>query len=191
MQLTLAASAANLGSKPVSPSAPRALQLAEVCRRYLIYDTVGDQLLDMADALVAGSLKLLQRQPLGEVCLIEGPGAALRRVPLRDETRHDAADLVAVHPIGTLVGAGIVGEADLAARHRRGDDLGKLADLVVVRRDADVECLVADRIDRGFKGRQKCARDVLDVSDRTPGRAVGLHVDAPRGHRPGNQVVQH
>ena len=41
----------------------------------LIEDTVGDQLLDMADALVARSFKLLQRQPLGEVGLIEGPGA--------------------------------------------------------------------------------------------------------------------
>ena len=144
----------------------------------------------MADPLIARSLKFLQRQPLGEVRLVEGP-SALSRVPLRDEARQDAAKFITVHPIGALVGGGIVGEANFAAWHRRGHNLRELADLIIVLCDADVERLISDHVDRGPKGREKRLRDVLDVNDRAPRSTIGLHVDAPCGNRPSHQVVQH
>src|SRR5262249_43710059 len=108
----------------------------------------------MADALVAGTLELLKGELLGEIRHIERPGAP-GRVPLRDEIRHNATDLVAVHPVGALVGTSIVGEANLAARHRRSDDLGEVADLIVVRRDPYVERFIIDRLDRGLEGSQE------------------------------------
>src|SRR5262245_6849952 len=108
----------------------------------------------MADALVASTLELLKRELLGEIRHTERPGA-LDRVPLRGEIRHNATDLVAVHPVGALVGTSIVSEANLAARHRCSDDLGEVADLIVVRRDTYVERFIPDRVDRGLKGSQE------------------------------------
>ena len=151
---------------------------------------VRDQLLDMADPLVARALELLERQFLRPVGLVERLRAA-PCVPLRLEPGQHAADLVAVHPVGALVGAGILGEADLAVRNRLGDDLGKIADLVIVLRAPDVERLVADRLCRRLHGSKEGPRDVLDMGDRPPGRAVRLDVDPSRCHRPGHEVVQH
>src|SRR5262249_3793513 len=99
------------------------------------------QFADVADALVARALELIEHQlarPIGGVELL----GSLARVPGWAERRQGATDLVAVHAIVARVGARVGGVLDAAARHHFGHDLGKVADAVVVRRLPDVEGLI-------------------------------------------------
>ena len=116
---------------------------------------------------------------------------AAASVPLRLKGRQHAGDLGEVDAIGTRVGACVGGKLDPAARHHVGDDLGDVADAIVVLGAADIECLVVDaphrRLERGDEG----ARDVLDMDDRSPGRPVGFKVNQACGDRPGHEVVEH
>ena len=72
-----------------------------------------------------------------------------------------------------------------------GDDLGDLADRVVLVGRADVEGLVVDQLARRFEHRQRRARDVLDVHERAPRRAVALEHDLAGRVRPADEVVDH
>ena len=176
-----------LGAAAIGRARPRSLM--PVAQR-LVDDAVRNQFLDMSDPLVAGPFELLQRQVLrtiGRVKLLR----ALACIPLRREVRQDAANLVAVHAVGTLVGPGIVRKGHRAVRHDGRHDLGKLAYLIVVLGHSDVEGLVPHEVCGRAENREKGARNVFDVYDWPPRGAVGLHVDAPGRQRPGNEIVQH
>ena len=139
-------------------------------------DAVGDQLLDVADALVARSLELLERQLRLAIGVVELLGAA-PRIPLRLEGGQHARDLVEVDAVGARVGARIRSDLEPAARNHVGDDRGDIADAVIVRGLADIECLIEDQVLRRFERRDEGARDVFDVDDRPPGRSIGLQID--------------
>ena len=106
-------------------------------------NAIADQLLDVADALVARPLELVERQPGLAIGGVELLGAAAR-VPLRLEGRQHAGDLVEADAVGALVGPGVRRHLDPAARHHVRDDLGDVADAVIVRGAADIERLVVD-----------------------------------------------
>src|SRR5512132_3257673 len=93
--------------------------------------------------------------PAGEVA---GAQAVLlkRRIQLFDALAHrptqldswQSGQLAAVDAVATHVRTGALGEADLAARHYLADQLGDLADAIVVLGAANVEGLVVDKIAR-------------------------------------------
>ena len=86
----------------------------------------------MSDALVAGALKIRQRQVRPPVTGEELP-RPFRGVPVGYCVGQDAGELVEADAIGTLVGAGVRGEGKFASRYRVGHDLRDLPDPVVVR----------------------------------------------------------
>ena len=134
---------------------------------------IADQLLNMADALVARALELSERQagpPIGGKELL----GATAGVPLRLKGRQHAGDLGEIDAIGALVRTGVGRHLDPAARHHIGDDLGDVADAIIVRGAADIERLVVHALLGRFEGGDEGAGDVLDMHDRTPGRPVRL-----------------
>ena len=68
------------------------------------------------------------------------------------------------------------------------DDLGQLANAVVLLGLTDVERLIVDRFARCFQGSEECARDVFDVNGGRPRRAVALDQDATGGLGPRHEV---
>src|SRR6185436_20570918 len=56
---------------------------------------------------------------------------------------------------------------------------------------ADVEGLPAHHVAWGGQDGDEGSRDVLDVDDRPPGRAVALEEDLAGGEGPGDEVVEH
>ena len=153
-------------------------------------DAIGDQLLDMADALIARTFELSEGQaglPIGRIKLLGAPAG----VPFRLKGRQHAGDLGEIDTIGARVRAGVGGNLDPAARNHVGDDLGDVADAVVVLGAADIERLIADAPLRRFERGDEGARDVLDMHDRAPGRPVGFEVNQPCGDRPGHEVIEH
>src|SRR5690606_10380732 len=129
------------------------------------------QLFDVRQAAVAGAFELVEGDTDAEVGVVQLLRAAARG-PLRHERRQYAPDLVAVDAVGARVRAGAGGELDLAAGHRLGDDPGDVADLEVLVRPPHVERFVVDDFARGVQRGDEGARDVFDVDDGAPGRAV-------------------
>src|SRR5258706_4895697 len=103
-------------------------------------DAVSDQFLDVADALVARTLKVLERQLRLAIGVVELLGAA-PRIPLRLERGQHARDLVEVDTVGARVRARIRSDLEPAARNHIGDDRSDIADAIIVRSLADIECL--------------------------------------------------
>jgi hypothetical protein len=76
-----------------------------------------------------------------------------------------------------------------APRNDVGNDVGNLADAIVLLRRADVERLQVHELARRLERCQERARDVLDVDERAPGRAVAHDQDVARGEGETGQVV--
>src|SRR5262245_62146584 len=114
-------------------------------------DAIGDQLLDMADALVARTFELSQFQPTAPIGRIKLLGATAG-VPLRLKSRQHTDDLAEIDTIGSRVRTGVGCHLDPAARHHARDDLGDVADTVVVLCAPDIERLIADALLRSFEG---------------------------------------
>ena len=129
------------------------------------------------DPPVLRSFEFVQLQIALPEGLVELSRARADR-PLRPERRETAGDLFEADAVGAGVRAGALGELDPAVRHRLAHDLGDLADLEVLVGPSDVEDLAVDGLARRFEHGEEGARDVLDVDERPPGRAVALQVDA-------------
>src|SRR5258708_7080186 len=136
-----------------------------------IEDAVGQQLFDMPDALISRALELFQCQAGRTIGLIELLRTSAR-VPLRIERRKLATDFLEAHAIRTLVGAGIVRKLDRASRDDGGYDLRQIPNAVIVGGLADVKRLIEYIIGRRFECSDEGARDILDMHDRPPGRAI-------------------
>ena len=111
--------------------------------------------------------------------------------PLRLEAGEPGADLGERHAVGARVRAGAVGQRDGGVGHGLLDHRGDVADLVIVLVAADVEGLVVDRLARRLERGQEAARDVLDVGERAPRRAVALHPHLAGRVGVGDEVVDH
>ena len=111
--------------------------------------------------------------------------------PLRLEAGQAARDLGERDAVGALVRAGALGQRDGRVGHGRLDHARDVADLVVVLVAADVEGLVVDRLARRLERGEEAARDVLDVGERPPRRAVALHPHLARRVGVGDEVVDH
>ena len=103
---------------------------------------------------------------------------------------NSAPGLGEVDAVGARVGAGAGGEGHAGAGGLL-DHPGDVADLVVVLVAADVEGLVVDGLLRGLERGDEGARDVLDVGERAPRRAVGLHPHLAGRVGVGDEVVDH
>src|ERR1700691_2356797 len=99
-------------------------------------------------------------------------------------------NLIAVHPVATLIGAASGSVLHLAAGNNFGNDIGELTDPVVLSALSDVEGLVVDGISRRVENTNARRGDVANVSDGPPGRAIAFDIYFCR--RPGccYQVVQ-
>src|SRR5262245_25095435 len=144
---------------------------------------------DMADQLEARPLEFLQRKARTGVGRVELPGAR-HCIPLRLEPWEYPGDLVEADTVGARVRSGIGGEFEAAVRNHLGDDLGNLADPVIVPCLADVEGLVVDLFARRLQPGDECTGNVLDVNNRPPWTAVGLEQNDPLGDRPGDEIVE-
>ena len=71
------------------------------------------------------------------------------------------------------------------------DDLGNLADPVVLGGRADVERLVVDEVSRRVEHREERPTYVLDVYERSPRRPVALDEDVTGRHRIADEIVDH
>src|SRR5262249_60548468 len=111
--------------------------------------------------------------------------------PPRTERRHGARQLVAVHAVAARIGAAARRVGDPAARNDLLHHVGDLADLVVLAALADVEGAVVDRVARRLEDGEKRARDVLDVDERPPWRAVALHQDLAGRESVPDEAVDH
>src|SRR6516162_2981112 len=125
----------------------------------------------MADALVSRPLELFQRQAGRTVSLVELLGAHAR-IPLRLERRKLATDFFETHAIRALVGAGIVRKFDRTSGHDASHDLRQVPDTVVVRGLAHVECFIEYVIRGRLECSNECSRDILNMYNRSPRRAV-------------------
>src|SRR5262245_29042803 len=96
-----------------------------------IENSVGQQALDVTDALIPRAFELFEGDARSAISLVELFGALLR-IPLRFELRQPASNLFETHAIGPRVGTSIVGKLNLAAGHDVGNDLREIADLIVV-----------------------------------------------------------
>ena len=134
-------------------------------------DAFFPQLLDVADPLITWPLELLYcqfRLAIGGVKLL----CSLAHVPLRFEGRKHARDFLKADAIRPRVRTGVRRKLKTASGNDVGDDLGYLADAIVVRSLAYVERLVEDLVFRRLESGNEGARNILDMNDRTPGRAV-------------------
>ena len=157
-------------------------------RRSASSSPVVEQLADAHDALEARGEEVLDRQAVGRVGGEQLLDPALDG-PLRLEAGQAARDLRERDAVGARVGAGAVGERDRRVGHGRLDHPRDVADLVVVLVAADVEGLVVDRLARRLERGQEAARDVLDVGERAPRRAVALHPHLAGRVGVGDEVV--
>src|SRR5882757_4352640 len=153
-------------------------------------DAVGDQFLDVANALVAWPLEFLKRQLRLTKSIVELLGSA-PRIPLRLEGGQHACDLAEVDTVGARVGARIRSELELATRNHLRNDRSDIADAVIVRGLADIECLIEDQGLRCFERRDEGARNVFDMDNRPPRRSIRLQIDQTLGDRPSHQIVEH
>ncbi len=106
------------------------------------------------------------------------------------ECRKLAADLFETHAIRSFVGAGIVGKLDGARRHHAGDDLCQVPDAIVVGGLADVKRFIEYLIGRRLKRSNECPRDILNMHDGPPRRAVRFQADLPGRERPSHKIIQ-
>src|SRR5262245_32934841 len=97
--------------------------------------------------------------------------------PLGLEGRKRLPELAAVHFVAARIRSAVFHVLDRAARYDFLDDVRHVFDLIVFFRAADVECLVVDELARRLEYSQKRPRDVFDMDERPPRRAVALDED--------------
>src|SRR5262245_39336884 len=139
----------------------------------------------MANALVSWSLELLQSQAGRTVGIVELLGAHAR-IPLRLERRRLATDFFKTHAIRTRVGAGIARQRDRTSSH----DLRQGPYAVVVRGLAHVECFIEHLIHGRLERSNEGSRDIFNMHNWSPRRAVRFQVDFPGSECPGVKIVQ-
>src|SRR5690606_25977454 len=154
-----------------------------------IDQSIRNELFDMADALIGWTFEFFQTKAGGSKSLVQLHYTPARG-PLRLEGRQRPRDLVEAHPIGSLVGCRVGGQFDPAPRNKACDDLGYVTDAIVVSAVADIESLVPHGLGRRLQNGNESPRDILDMDDRTPRRAVGFQIDQSFRDRPRSQVVQ-
>jgi len=98
-------------------------------------------------------------------------------VPARIERGRPTADFFDTRAIRPLVRARIGSKFYPASRHVFCHGLGQIAIGVIVASLADIEGFVPYLVRASVKRRDERTRDVLDMNDRLPRRAVRLQVD--------------
>src|SRR5438309_1731045 len=98
-------------------------------------------------------------------------------------------EFAAVDSVAAWVRAGTVDIAHTASRHQRAYEIGQIANAVILARPPDIEGLVVDRVARGREDGEKRPTEVLDVDERSPGRAVALDHDFAGGAGIAHEVV--
>ena len=142
------------------------------------------EFLDVMNSDVAGAFYLFGSEPdLLET--IEKLLGAFPGVPSRLETRQLSLDLTEIHAVASFIGTGVRRVLDPAAGHRFCHNLCYFANAVVFLRRSHVESLVMDRFPWRLQDTKKGPRDVLNVHNRTPRRAVAFDVNLPGGEGPG------
>src|SRR4029077_19263789 len=110
-------------------------------------------------------------------------------VPQRLESRKLPTKFFEIHAIRALVGAGIVGKFYCASGYNGGHDFGQIPNAVIVGGLADVESFITYLVGGCLERRNERARDILNMYDRPPRRAICLQVDLPRRERPSHEIV--
>src|SRR5262245_23603359 len=95
----------------------------------------------MADALVTRPLKFLQSQTGSTIGFIQLFGTGTR-IPLRYKSRQVTPNLFEVDTVRPFVGPSIISQLDLASWDDTRDDLGQIADTIVMRGLAYIECFI-------------------------------------------------
>src|SRR5262249_5383435 len=152
-------------------------------------DALGQEFFDVADALISGSLELLQREAGQTIGLIELLGTHAR-IPLRLKNRKLATDFFETHPIRALVRAGVVRKVNCTSRDHGSYDLGQVPYAVVVCGLAHVECFIEHVIRGRLECSNECSGNILNMYNWSPGHAVRFQVDLSGRECPGDQIVQ-
>src|SRR5579862_5118190 len=152
--------------------------------------TFADELLYMGNAHIARPFEFFEPQanPLNRFIQLHGP---FLRGPLRFETRQYSRDLAEIDAIAALVRAAIPCVFDFAVRNSLVNDVRQIADLIVFLGAAHIERFAMNQILRSIQYGNEGARDVFDVDNWPPGRAVALDVNVTCGGGPGDKVVEH
>src|SRR5437773_1605609 len=138
-----------------------------------VHTARGQQVLQVVDPLEPRSLAILEDETDAAIDgreLFSAPAGG----PLRLELGQEPMDLLEIRPIAAGVRTAARRVLDAGARNDVPDDLGEIADPVVLGGLAHVERLVVDRVARRRQDGEKGAADVLDVHDRPPGLPVAL-----------------
>src|SRR5215469_2260050 len=145
---------------------------------------------EVVDAPEARPLELLQGQTVPAIVVRHLLGAETC-IPRGLELGQEPADLAEIDAVAPLVRSCVGGVVDPAAGHDLFDDLGQLPDAAVVVVDAHIEGLVVHDVSRRVERRDEGPRDVFDVDNGAPRRAVAHEKDDPGGHPERHQVVHH
>ena len=148
-----------------------------------------DVLLQLAQPHVLRAFEVVDGQPVGQHRVHERLGARTN-VPPWLGLGEPADELVAVDAVVPQIVERFVGHRDLGAGHLA-DDVCDLTDPVVLLGVADVEGLVVNEFGIGFHEDAERTRDVLDVHQWSPRRAVALEEDASGRHGEAGEVVDH
>src|ERR1700730_10246367 len=144
---------------------------------------------DVTDALVAWPLEFLQRQSRRSVGFVELLGAHAG-VPLRFELWQIATDFLEANPVRAFCRPGIRREFERASGYNLGYDLGQITNAIVVGRLADIIGLIEHAIIRRLQGSNEGPRNVLDMDNWAPWRAIRFQVDLSGCEAPRDKVVQ-
>src|SRR5215475_1481163 len=142
------------------------------------------------DTEILPALEFARGQSVGATGVVEFLSAFAGR-PLRLEIRESAANFVAIHAIAALVRPTAGGVLDAAPGYNFRNDLGELADAIVLFRLSNVKRLIVYGVLGRFEHANHGRDDVANVHDGTPGCAVALDVDAAGSHGRGDEIVQY
>src|SRR5262249_18190541 len=121
----------------------------------------------MADALVTWPFKLLQSQIGCTIGFIQLFGTRTR-IPLRHKSRQVAPNLFETDTVRPLVGPSIIGKLDLASWDNTRDDFCQIANTIVMRGVAYIECFIEHLICGRFESGNEGAGDIFNMNDRPP-----------------------
>jgi len=122
---------------------------------------------------------------------VEKLSRAAAGIPFRLKFRQQSLYATEINLVAALVRARVSSEIDLAVRHGPFDNPRDIANLIVFVGATDIERLVVNAFARGVNNGDEGSRNIFNVDERTPGSAVALQIDAPRGDGPGHEVVDY
>ncbi len=97
---------------------------------------------------------------------------------------------ITVYTIIAFVRAGAIGKFEAAAGYGIPYNLSQFSNPIVFLGASHIESCVMNQLTRSMERSNKRSGDILDVHNRSPGRAVAFQVNPARGKRPRNQIIE-